>query len=127
MGASQPAGEGEASGAPRQEVGGELTFDRSVFSAIAARALHDIGRVTPITGDLETGFLGRLMKGGPLHPGITVAERGQIVVFQIEVVARDGVNFYDLGLDIQRRIAESVRRMTARSCVVNVNVRGTSP
>ncbi|MHC4202765.1 MAG: Asp23/Gls24 family envelope stress response protein [Planctomycetota bacterium] len=127
MDASQPAGEGGASGAPRLEVGGELTFDRSVFSTIAARELHDIGHVALIAGDLETGFLGRLMTGGPHHPGITVEERGRTVVFHIEVVARDGVNFYDLGLDIQRRIAESVRRMTTRSCVVNVNVRGTSP
>ncbi len=125
MSASELAREGGASSAPGQEVGGELTFDRSVFSAIAARALRDIGHVTLITGDLETGFLGRLMTGGPLHPGITVKERGQTVVFHIEVVARDGVNFYDLGLDIQRRITESVRRMTARSCVVNINVRGT--
>ncbi len=127
MGASQPAGEGGASGAPRPEVGGELTFDRCVFSAIAARVLRDIGHVTLIAGDLETGFLGRLMTGGPVHPGITVEERGETVVYRIEVVARDGVNIYDLGLDIQRRIAESVRQMTARSCVVNVSVRGTSP
>ena len=127
MDASQPAPEGGASSAPRPEVGGELTFNRSVFSAIAARVLRDIGHVTPIAGDLKTGFLGRLMTGGPVHPGITVAERGQTVVFHIELVARDGVNLYDLGLDVQRRIAESVRQMTARSCVVNVNVRGTSP
>jgi uncharacterized alkaline shock family protein YloU len=127
MDASEPAGEGGVSSAPRPGVEGEITFDRSVFSAIAARTLRDIGHVALITGDLQTGFLGRLMTGGPHHPGITVEERGQTVVFQIEVVARDGVSFYDLGLDIQRRVAESVRRMTARSCVVNVNVRGSSP
>ena len=127
MSASQPGPEEQPSSAPRSEVGGELTFDRSVFGAIAARVLRDIAHVTLIAGDLGTGFLGRLMTGGPVHPGITVEERDRTVVLHIEVIARDGVNFYDLGLDIQRRIAERVRQMTARPCVVNLSVRGASP
>ena len=111
---------------PRTPVGGNLTFDRVVFIDIAARALRDIRNVKQTTGDLVTGFLGRLLARGPVHPGITVDDRGETVAFHVEVVARHGVNFYDLGLEIQRRIAERVRQMTARSCVVNVNVRGVS-
>lgn len=110
----------------RMAIGGELTFDRAVFSDIASRVLRDIRNVKQTTGDLVTGFLGRLLARGPVHPGITVEERGETVAFHIEVVARRGANFYDLGLEIQRRIAERVRQMTARSCVVNVNVQGVS-
>lgn len=107
-------------------VGGALVFDQSVFTDIAARVLDDIRDVRQTAGDLMKGFLGRLLARGPTRPGITVEERGEQVAFHIEVVARHGVNFYDLWHEIQRRIAERVRQMTGRSCVVNVNVRGVT-
>jgi uncharacterized alkaline shock family protein YloU len=107
-------------------IDGELLFDRTVFSEIAARVLDDIRDVKQTAGDLMKGFLGRLLTRGPARPGITVEERGEQVAFHIEVVARHGVNFYDLWREIQQRIAERVRQMTGRSCVVNVNVRGVT-
>ncbi len=107
-------------------VDGDLVFDRAVFGEIAARVLDDIRDVRQTAGDLMKGFLGRLLARGPARPGITVEERGEQVAFHIEVVARHGVNFYDLWQEIQRRIAERVRQMTGRSCVVNVNVRGVT-
>lgn len=73
-----------------------------------------------------TGFLGRLFAMGTPHPGIQVDERGEEVHFHIDVVARRGANFYDLGLEIQRRVAEGVRHMTGRSSIVNVSVRGVT-
>lgn len=107
-------------------VDGELVFDRAVFSEIAARVLNDIPDVRQTAGDIMMGFLGRLLARGAARPGISVEERGEKVTFDIEVVARHGVNFYDLWHEIQRRIAERVSQMTGRSCVVNVNVRGVT-
>ncbi|MHC5055904.1 MAG: Asp23/Gls24 family envelope stress response protein [Planctomycetota bacterium] len=107
-------------------VDGDLVFDRAVFTDIASRVLDDIRDVRQTAGDLMKGFLGRLLARGPARPGITVEERGEQIAFHIEVVARHGVNFYDLWREIQRRIAERVRQMTGRSCVVNVNVRGVT-
>ena len=107
-------------------IDGDLVFDRAVFSEIAARVLDDIRDVRQTAGDLMKGFLGRLLARGPARPGITVEEQGEQVAFHIEVVARHGVNFYDLWHEIQRRIAERVHQMTGRSCVVNVNVRGVT-
>ncbi len=107
-------------------IDGALVFDHAVFSEIAARVLDDIRDVKQTAGDLMKGFLGRLLTRGPTRPGITVEEQGDQVAFHIEVVARHGVNFYDLWHEIQRRIAERVRQMTGRSCVVNVNVRGVT-
>jgi uncharacterized alkaline shock family protein YloU len=107
-------------------IDGDLEFDRAVFSEIAARVLDDIRDVKQTAGDLMKGFLSRLLTRGPTRPGITVEEQGDQVAFHIEVVARHGVNFYDLWHEIQQRIAERVRQMTGRSCVVNVNVRGVT-
>jgi uncharacterized alkaline shock family protein YloU len=107
-------------------VDGDLVFDRAVYTDIASRVLDDIRDVRQTAGDLMKGFLGRLLARGPARPGITVEERGELVAFHIEVVARHGVNFYDLWHEIQRRIAERVGQMTGRSCVVNVNVRGVT-
>ena len=112
--------------AKTKAVDGGLVFDRVVFSEIAARVLDDIRDVRQTAGDLMKGFLGRLLTRGPARPGITVEEQGEQVAFHIEVVARHGVNFYDLWHEIQRRIAERVHQMTGRSCVVNVNVRGVT-
>lgn len=109
-----------------EPVGGELTFDRAIFSEIATRILRDVRDVKQTAGDVTTGFLGRLLSMGSTRPGITVEDGGETVAFHVEVVVRHGVDFYDLGLEIQRRIAERVLQMTGRSCVVNVNVRGVS-
>ncbi len=119
--AVEPQGRGRT-----EPVGGELTFDRAIFSEIAARILRDIRDVKQTAGDVTTGFLGRLLSMGSARPGITVEDASETVAFHVEVVVRHDVNFYDLGLDIQRRIAERVLQMTGRSCVVNVNVRGVS-
>ena len=112
--------------AKTKAVDGGLVFDRVVFSEIAARVLDDIRDVRQTAGDLMKGVLGRLLTRGPARPGITVEEQGEKVAFHIEVVARHGVNFYDLWHEIQRRIAERVHQMTGRSCIVNVNVRGVT-
>jgi uncharacterized alkaline shock family protein YloU len=109
-----------------QNVGGQLDFTRAVFAEIAARVLRDIRDVKQTTGDVMTGFLGRLLSRGATHPGVQVEERGEEVVFHLDVVAKHGANFYDLGLEIQRRITERVRHMTGRPSVVNVSVRGVS-
>ncbi len=117
---------GSRKSARAKAIDGDLVFDRAVFSEIAARVLDDIRDVRQTAGDLMKGFLGRLLTRGPVRPGITVEEQGEQVAFHIEVVARHGVNFYDLWHEIQGRIAERVRQMTGRSCVVNVNVRGVT-
>jgi uncharacterized alkaline shock family protein YloU len=109
-----------------RSVPGDLVFDRAVFSEIAARVLGDIREVRQTAGDLMMGFLGRLLTRGPARPGITVEDRGEKVSFHIEVVAAQGANFYELWREIQGRIAERVRQMTGRACVVNVNVRGVT-
>jgi len=120
------ASTGRRKSSKAKAVDGDLVFDRAVFSEIAARVLDDIRDVRQTAGDLMKGFLGRLLTRGPARPGITVEEQGDQVAFHIEVVARHGVNFYDLWNEIQRRIAERVSQMTGRSCVVNVNVRGVT-
>ncbi len=107
-------------------VGGELTFNRAVFVDIAARALGEVRDVERASTERATGFLGRLFAWGPAESRVTVDDRADTVAFSVEVVARHGVNFHDLGIEIQRRITERVRRMTARPCVVNVNVRSVS-
>ena len=124
--APEVSGRGAAAPGRPRRVGGRLTFSKQVYAEIAARVLRDIRDVRQTAGDLMTGFLGRLLAMGSTHPGIQVDERGEEVHFHIDVVARHGANFYDLGLEIQRRIAERVRHMTGRPCVVNVNVRGVS-
>lgn len=122
---ARKSGRGSKSAGTRT-IDGDLVFDRAVFCEIAARVLDDIRDVRQTAGDLMKGFLGRLLARGPARPGITVEERGDQIDFHIEVVARHGVNFYDLWHEIQRRIAERVHQMTGRSCVVNVNVRGVT-
>jgi uncharacterized alkaline shock family protein YloU len=127
---------GAKTGNPRScKVGGELFFSRSVYSDIAARVLRDIRDVKEAAGDVITGFvtglMGRLLPRSGTHPGIQVdvksdGEKDETVAFQIDVVARHGTDFYDLALEIQRRVSERVRHMTGRSALVNVNVRGTS-
>ena len=111
---------------PAQDVGGELDFARTVYAEIATRVLNDVRDVKQTSGDVMTGFLGRLLARSPTHPGIQVEERGDEVVFHLDVVAKHGANFYDLGLEIQRRVVERVQHMTGHSSVVNVNVRGVS-
>ena len=108
------------------KVGGGLFFSRSVYSGIAARVLRDVRDVKQTAGDLMTGFIGRLLSRTSTHPGIQVEDSDDEVSFQIDVIARHGANFYDLGVDIQRRVSERVRHMTGKRAVVNVNVRGTS-
>ena len=112
--------------AAARKVEGKLTFERPVFSEIASRVLADIRDVKQTAGDVMSGFIGRLLARGPSHPGIQVEDGGEAVAFTVEVVARHGASFYDLGLEIQRRIAERVGHMTGRSCVENVNVRGVA-
>jgi uncharacterized alkaline shock family protein YloU len=105
-------------------VGGQLEFARSVYAEIAARVLRDIREVRQTAADAMTGFLGRLLARGAMHPGVQVEEREGSVVFHLDVVAKHGANFYDLGLEIQRRVSERVRHMTGHGSVVNVSVRG---
>jgi uncharacterized alkaline shock family protein YloU len=111
---------------PALNVGGQLDFARVVYAEIATRVLRDIRDVKQTAGDVMTGFLGRLLARGPSHPGIQVEERDADIVFHLDVVAKHGANFYDLGLEIQRRIAARVQHMTGRASIVNVNVRGVS-
>ena len=121
----------DAAGAGPERVAGELHFSREVYSEIAVRVLRDVRDVKEVAGDLMMGFIGRLLSRGGTHPGIQVdvrrrGDEDENVAFQIDVVARHGASFYDLGLEIQRRVSERVRHMTGRDSVVNVNVRGTS-
>lgn len=102
-----------------------MTFSRSVYGEIAARVLRDVRDVKQVAGDIVSGLIGRLTRGVS-HPGIQVEDREDGVAFQVSVIARHGANFYDLGLEIQRKIAERVRDMTGRPCTVNVNVKGVS-
>ncbi len=111
---------------PRPPVPGKVTFARPVFSEIAARVLTEVRDVKEVSGDIMSGFLGRLLARGPRHPGIHVDDSVEQISFNVHVVARHGANFYDLGLEIQRRVGERVEHMTGRTCVVNVNVRGVS-
>ena len=120
------------SGSPKsRKVRGELHISRSVYSDIAARVLRDIRNVKQAAGDLMTGFIGRLLSRSGTQPGIQVdvksdGDRDETVAFQIDVVVRHGTDFYDLALEIQRRVSDRVRHMTGRNAIVNVNVRGTS-
>ena len=122
-------------GAKTSRIGGELHFSRSVYSDIAARALRDVRDVKQAAGDVITGFvtglMGRFLPRSGVQPGVQVdvkseGEGGENVAFQIDVIARHGADFYDLALEIQRRVSERVRHMTGRNVMVNVNVRGTS-
>ncbi len=110
----------------KRTVAGKVTFARPVFGTIAVRALSDVRDVKQPLGDAMSGFLGKLLAWGPAHPGIQVDDAGEEVAFNVEVVARHGADFYELGLAIQRRIGERVRHMTGRRCVVNVSIRGTA-
>lgn len=108
------------------KIGGELSFDSALYADIAALVLANIRGVKPAGGDLIGGFFGRLFALGASHPGINVEERDGALEFHIDIVALHGANLYDLSLEVQRRIAERVKQMTSRICVVNINIRDVS-
>ena len=103
---------------------GELSYEHSVYGAIAYRAARAVRGVKDTYSDLMGGLIGRLSRGGA-HRGIRCKETKDGLVFDVSVVATRGINVLDLGRAVQEAVAAAILKMTNRSdTVVNVSVKG---
>ena len=103
--------------------GGELTFSKRALSEIAFRSAVEVSGVRNTAGDLMSGLIGRLSRGSS-HRGITVTGAGGKRVFDISLVIEHGASIFDIGAEVQSRVARRVAAMTGLEAVVNVKVTG---
>ena len=102
---------------------GDLTYENSVYGAIAYRAVRAVNGIKDTYSDLMGGLIGRLSRGGA-HRGIRCKETKEGLVFDVAVIAHKGANVLDLGRAVQEAIASAILQMTDRSdTVVNVSVK----
>lgn len=103
---------------------GELTFESTIYGAIAYRAVRLVRGVKDTHSDLMGGLIGRLSRGGAPR-GIRCRDTKDGLRFEVAVIARQGSSAMVTGRAVQEAVAAAILKMTGRTdTVVNVSVKG---
>ncbi|MGY3779163.1 Asp23/Gls24 family envelope stress response protein [Isobaculum melis] len=106
-----------------QAVKGDLTFDDKVIQKIIGISLESINGLLTVNGGFFSNIAEKLVNTNNVTAGIDVEVGKKQVAVDLDIVAEYGTDIAKLYDQIQKVIAEQVKKMTSLEVIeVNVNV-----
>ena len=101
---------------------GTVRISPHVLATIARLTTLEVAGVTRMSHELPTG-LDRVLKGRGASDGVRVLVVDDAVTLEVYIAAARDVNLYELGREIQTRVARAIQDMVGMPVLaVNVHV-----